>query len=406
MNSKAITILYSLTICFSMTYVVLDMKMSFIHNILTICLYISFFLVLFQWRRKFKGFNYPKIFKWFVAFFLIYSLVIFNYLTVGRQFPLSDMLGCPGSIIQFISETLILLCLLLFLPLLEEQQKNTGFLFKSYIYLNILSLLYIRSNVSWYDLGSYALMASCTASGVGMLTIAFRNRLFQRESINVIVTILIFISCIMVWSYCNKRGPILYFLLILLFYFFSKKPDRLPHKILYLSFFIIFIILIQDTVFALLQTFSPDLYERFRDSLVSGDTSGRLGEEDSGYALAYKQIIENPWTGTYFRLTTTIPIWSGMYPHNFFLESMMTFGLAGTIPFLYFIFYAIKRCFRYLSQETINSVMNIRIMFSILFLNSFLTMMSTGTPLLNRTFWVSLGAVLYFSNRLKNSNVK
>lgn len=393
---KNIKILYILTLCFSLTFIVMDLKMQILHSIMTLLQYISFLIVLVFWFKKRKELEYSILFKLFLCFFGVYSLIIFLDITIYRQFPLEDMLGCPKSIKDFIINTLVIFSLLLFLPLLRYVRRY-DFLFNCFIILNTVSMFYLSNNLNNESLRNIVLMISCTTTSVALMVLVFKRKFFNLK-MSKIFSCIVFLICIYVWIRCNKRGPILYFLLTYLLMFISKNRNNKKKVILFFFGVVLFIVLFQNIIVNILVYIAPELTDRFNETLVSGDTSGRLGDEDSGYALALRQISENPWLGTYFRLTTPFGMWSGAYPHNFFLESIMTFGIIGTIPLLLFVIKAFYESYQNFRVKLVDEYLIRNLFFSILFINTFLSLMSTGTILLNRSFWISLGAVLYFSS--------
>ena len=200
---------------------------------------------------------------------------------------------------------------------------------------------------------------------------------------------------VFVWGFCSKRGPVLYFLAVSLLLYILGNRKNVSKVLLSLFIVVILVFTFQSIIFDLLQDIAPELVGKFISTVESGDTSGRFGDEDSGYALAYQQVLENIWTGTYFRITYPYGIWTGMYPHNIILESMMTFGLLGTIPLIIFVFLAVKRI-NLITNMSKNNTYWMMMFFTIIFLNSFLMLMSTGTLLLNKSFWLSFGALLNF----------
>lgn len=387
--------LYILTLCFSLSYFVIDRAFPSLHVIATVLQYIAFISTFFFWIKNRKKLEYPKLFRYFIYFYIAYSVLIFCYLTILRKIPLDEMLGCPPTIKDFILNTFILLFLLLFLPLLKYINQF-NFLYKSYIYLNTLSMLYLCNRLGEQDLSSLPLMISCTTSSVALITLV-SNKLYPNKW-NRIMSILIIIACIISWAQCNKRGPVLYFILSYLFIYISRNKNNKVHLLLSIVLCVSILIFFNSIIIDILINIAPELADRFKDTIVSGDTSGRLGSDDSGYVIAINQIMDNPWYGTYFRLTIPFSIWTGAYPHNLFLELMMTFGIIGTIPFVIFIIKAFNNCYYNFQHISTTSLSVINLFFSALFINAFLSLMSTGTPLLNRTFWISLGAILYFDN--------
>lgn len=389
-----IKFLFVLTMCFTMGFTVMDLNMQFLHKVLSIILYGSYIVVFFYWFTHRKEYNYPGIFKLFILFFLIYSYIIYGDLTTKRVFDLEDMLGCPSSVVEFNYNTFLILLLLLFLPSLNKL-RNHRFLYNSYIYVNGIGVVLFILFKGRQNVGESALMISGIATAVALLGIIFRKNIAFSKNKNIALYV-ICVLCIFVWSVSSKRGPVLYFLFEILFFYILRNRRQTTKLLLSLMIVGAILVAFQSIIIDIVSNIAPTLAEKFHATFVLGDTSGRMGDEDSGYALAYHQILENPWTGTYFRITYPFGIWSGMYPHNLFLESMMTFGILGTIPLCIFMIIAIRKIF-YITKLEENAEYVKMMFFSVLFLNTSLMLMSTGTILLNKTFWVSMGALLYFN---------
>lgn len=388
-----IKLLFILTMCFNMAFTLMDINMPILHKVASTLLYLSFFVVLYYWFVNRHEFHYQKAFKYFVAFYLIYSFVVYQDLTSHKMFELEDMLGCPSSVNEFLYNSFIVLALLLFIPVLDKI-KNCFFLFNSYIFINGIGTVAFCLLKGHQEIGEYALMVSGLASAVALLAILFRKKILYSNKLKILPYLFV-AGSVFVWGVCSKRGPVLYFLAVsLLLYILGNRKN--VSKVL-LSLFIVGILVFtfQSIIFDLLQDIAPELVGKFISTVESGDTSGRFGDEDSGYALAYQQVLENIWTGTYFRITYPYGIWTGMYPHNIILESMMTFGLLGTIPLIIFVFLAVKRI-NLITNMSKNNTYWMMMFFTIIFLNSFLMLMSTGTLLLNKSFWLSFGALLNF----------
>ena len=395
--------LFVLFLCFSIAFMAMDINMGVIHSVVTFAMYICFIVVFKFWFNQRQHITYPKLYKGFLLLFTVYSIAILFDLTIDRQFPLSEMLGCPSTVQEFILNSGILFFILLFVPLLNNI-RNFDFLYYWFIGLNSLSMIYIVMHVGSGGLGGLALTLSCTATSVILLSFALLKS-SENTTHNKAFLIFAIIAGIIVWGFCSKRGPILYFMVILLFWYASGNKGRSVKTLFTLTVLVGLLVIFQDFVLNTLGAFAPELASKFRETVQYGDTSGRIGDDSSGYALAISQIQEGPWLGSYFRLTVPYGIWSGMYPHNFFLELLMTFGLLGTVFSLFFIVKAVLYSNKIFQMQGKTSMRVRNLFFTILFLNSFLSMMSTGTPLLNRTFWVSFGLILYFSSLKPQTNV-
>lgn len=104
------------------------------------------------------------------------------------------------------------------------------------------------------------------------------------------------------------------------------------------------IILNIDSVFDFMSIFSKRLAETSKVAYYLGDNNGR----DDIWEYAIEQINKGLIWGTYPKLFTpySTSFMYGLHPHNIWLESLMTMGLVGSIPFfLYVIYIAIRKMY-------------------------------------------------------------
>ena len=148
---------------------------------------------------------------------------------------------------------------------------------------------------------------------------------------------------------------------------------------------------------SVIENLSPFLAERLEMTLIEGNTSGRMDEEGA-YVLAVNQFNNSPFFGSYFRIVTTNPLWQGMYPHNIILELLITFGIAGLIPFIYFLSKILSTLRKSFSSDK-TGIVSIEKVLGIMFLNIFFSMMTTGTILLSLPFWLNIAILLTINNK-------
>ena len=345
-----------------------------------------------------------KLSKFFIVFFIIYSLIILDNLTIHRLLPLDEMLGVPGSLSSFISRTLFIL-IILFVSPIYTKIKDFKFLYRWYIVLTLVPVcIYtliigpeVLQDTLNYNLTLNSLtLASLSASSI-LVMIGYK-KLWKLSTFEKILFYILLILGIYVLITTAKRGPVLWLIVALLIYYYAISKER-PKYILIVCFSLIVLYACGNFILESLKGISPYFIERIQSTIYEGDTSGRFatGDDDSGYALALAQIAEKPWFGSYFRLTTKFSVWSGAYPHNIILEALMTFGIVGLIPFLYFIYKAISNGISAIHNNT-SKYIQLDIFFFMIFLSTFLFMMTTGTFLLNITFWSSWMFLLLLNN--------
>lgn len=407
-TEKVLKIQLVLIMCFTMPNLIMDLFIPALHSITSLILYATFiYTFIYSLNNRHK---YNKLYIYYIIYFLIYSGVIFIDLTLERKYPLSEMLGCPGSVSSFIYKTATILLFILQAPLYNKI-KDYSFLVKWYIilnlplvlfYINIIGVEEILYKQSTGDVDISTLTLAAAASRCLLMAFIFKKSLTRYETINNILLFIIFIATISVWGDLGKRGAILWFFITLIIYFILNSKN--------IKFTIIKIVIILGIVYLSLpiiitaiENYSPLLAEKIELTVFEGDTSGRMDEE-GGYTIAIEQFHTSPLFGSYFRLVTSNPTFQGMYPHNIILEMLITFGIVGLLPFLFFLWKILNIIRRSLisNKRNCNSIKKI---VGILFLNIFFSMMSTGTPLLMLSFWLSI-AILLTNNKEEDNDEK
>lgn len=387
-------------LCFTMPNLMMDIYVPQLHTLTTLILYVTvLYTGIYVLKKKPK---YTRSLVLFIIYFLIYSIVIYLDLTIDKKYSLSSMLGCPHSVTTFLTTTFIILFFILQAPLYQKI-KDFGFLVKYYIIFNLpLVLLYISSigvtriqfDESITDISTLTLAS--TASNSLLLALIFKDSFMKSKVANNMILLVVFGATMSVWGGLAKRGAILWFFVTLIIYFIFKSKNI---KVTVLKFLLIFasIYMMLPAVISIIENFSPFLAERVEMTLVEGHTSGRM-EEEGAYGFAIKQFLDSPIFGSYFRIVTPNPMWRGMYPHNIILELLITFGIIGLIPFLYFlglIFIKLRKnfCSDNSNKNSIEKVLGI------LFINIFFSMMTSGTILLSLPFWVNIAILLTINNK-------
>lgn len=403
---KILKVQLVMILCFTMPNLMMDIFVPQLHTLTTFVLYATvLYTGVYVLRQKPK---YNKSLVLYIIYFIIYSIVIYFDLTIDRRYSLSRMLGCPNSVMTFLTTTFIILFFILQAPLYQKI-KDFSFLAKYYILFNLpLVLLYIsivgvaeiQFDESITDISTLTLAS--TASNCLLLALIFNDSFTKNKIANNIILLVVFLATMSVWGDLAKRGAILWFFVTLIIYFIlkSKNVKSIVFKCL-LIFAAIYMML--PAIISMIENFSPFLAERVHMTLVEGHTSGRM-EEEGAYGYAIKQFMDSPVFGSYFRIVTTNPTWRGMYPHNIILEMLITFGIVGLIPFLYFlkiIFIKLRKSFCYDTSNK-NSIEKV---IGILFLNIFFSLMSTGTILLLLPFWVNIAILLTINNNIQNEKL-
>jgi O-antigen ligase len=186
----------------------------------------------------------------------------------------------------------------------------------------------------------------------------------------------------------GKRGPLLWGIvnIYICYYILTKIRYRF-----YIAFLIIGASLYfsKDAMFNSISSFAPRTVERIQNSLENGDTDGRLdfnNAEQSTYLIGLKNFSESPLFGSYFRLKTNYQTFKGHYPHNIFVEILMTLGVIGFLLFLYLLFKSYRNCLSIFRGKKMLSIFG----FVIIFLSSFLMLQTSRTLLFRIDFWLLL----------------
>ena len=156
--------------------------------------------------------------------------------------------------------------------------------------------------------------------------IAFSFLLILNNSVNKKYRI-IFIGAIVIALInillAGSRGPILQLIaFILIYYIFNYKKVKVQYVFLFILLFIAFIIYFPQYNF--LYKF---LFERIKDTGFSSNASDNL--RSLLFESGWNQFTEHPFLGDALQTR-----YLKLYPHNLFIESLMTMGIVGGILFL------------------------------------------------------------------------
>ena len=149
------------------------------------------------------------------------------------------------------------------------------------------------------------------------------------------------IICVISILFMGKRGPLLSIIGVYgSLYLFANKTWQ--KSLLYSSIIVLLYFVIISNInylFDLMSIFSQRLADQSKLVYYYGDTNGR----DVLWEAAIKQISHGPWFGYYPKLifVDTMSFAWGMHPHNIFLESLMTMGIIGSIPFFLLLVYTL-----------------------------------------------------------------
>lgn len=367
----------------------------------TLANYTVLLLMLF-YQKKHYGWK-PRN-RSFMFFFSIYSLYIFLYMTILRKYPLEDMLGIPASIRGF-----FILTVLIFGYLICAETICNNFNYRKFFYLSVfftlipatLFVAIVGVNffqfAEWTEDDNALQVTSLTYNNVPLFVLALllHNDLANNKLISNIIsiTVVMIVGYILLMS--TRRGPLLWSILNLIICYFCRSRKVLIYIIL-VSLFCILVYLNIDTIVGWISSLFPSTGDRINASLYEGSTSGRYdpdNPERSTYILGFNQFLQSPLCGSYFRILTTDYTFRGVYPHNIFIEMLMTMGLLGFVPFCYFL----KKVF--INNSIYYKRDNNKLALFSLFLSSFLQLQTGDSIVFNIWFWVLFYVVLIVGHK-------
>jgi len=349
------------------------------------------FGVLFIMQHKEEK-KYGSAIKLWIVLYIIYTIYLIYYIFISPQVPRDDMLGISESNFRFMLNTVILFGAMLSCILYRRFINVTAWTKATIIIIFLTSFLYfLKTNILLYSLyrhllatdpdmlAEFGLVDSFTVDrAMGLCffcNLWLMGRLTKSKWISYILFVIISVYCLIIIILIGQRGPILFIITTTMFYFFCKYATSARKIILYIFMAVVMLI---AGAFAVSYV-SSDTAERFEE-IEEDSGSGRFGDDDSEYFLAWNQIQEGPLLGSYFR-TTAVGRY-GDYPHNVILELFMTFGLIFTLPMLYLFFKIVKISFYQIRKNTDVTL------YCLVFIYVLSCFMTSGTIALNFFFWL------------------
>lgn len=354
-------------------------------------------------------------YKLLCALYWIYNVYLFYYIIINPQIPQEMIVQAFDSfprMIQSVIETSLVIAIVttfqyylnvkLFAKVAAAFMVIVGGIYvltvdiSMYLYQKTL----LGAEFDNFNIVEYGLIDGQTMGDFISMAFLFNFYVRNNWSVNRLINQVIFwsisVMLILFLFILGQRGPILWMGVTLLFYYFSCGQLR---KIIIVTTISIIgiVILFGGTISGLMEKYDITLIERFMNISEDGG-SGRFGSSDSVYSLAYKQIMESPLFGSYFRITKGR--FMGAYPHNFILEFLMTFGVIFTIPLLWILWYAVKNTYyacRYSEPLAI---------FCIIFINVYLCHLTSFTVVNSTNMWVLLAMALCVRPNYANKTLR
>lgn len=185
-----------------------------------------------------------------------------------------------------------------------------------------------------------------------------------------------------------SRGPIVTFILLLFFEFYLIILIRKRNSLFYLKIILITVLVLFSSAYFLSTQINDGEFEivnRFfltYENLQSGGDDERFNE----WSAAWKQIARNPILGDSF-----VNEYDNSYPHNLFIDVMMSTGLIGMIIFLTLLYFVLRKI-RFLIRNA--QVYPNSHIFIIFFVSAFLISMTSGGIFTNSMLWIFTSILL------------
>lgn len=194
----------------------------------------------------------------------------------------------------------------------------------------------------------------------------------------------------------GKRGALLSIIIpSLLIWLFSNKTFKQSLTYIFIAICLYYIVIAYiDDFISILSFFNERLGSAVKSAYYEGDTNGR----DIMWETAIEQFDKNVLWGYYPKLIecSNLTFYYSFHPHNIWLESLMTMGLVGSIPFfLYIIYIIIAKMYKSIVANTPYRL------FTILFIGEIVHGTFSGT-LYDNYIWLCLFLLAEFSKRIKS----
>ena len=256
-----------------------------------------------------------------IADLLVFSLVVLALLSLIYAGPTNDGFLYLGQLIIYGILPYVIL------RLVPRESSECRYLFWSAALLLILSVFILSFVIGFADLFVRFRLGGEIINPVGVGSIYLILSLFMLGAMYYANTgssrfcyaILLLVSASMVFLSCS-RSSIMAMLLVAVFGFMTKSKISLLKTCLVLT-----------TATFLVNTFQfseidTDIFARYT-KVFSGDifVSGSGSERINLYSLSVNMIAENPISG--IGLYGFQSVTGGLYPHNLFLEILLSFGI-------------------------------------------------------------------------------
>lgn len=348
--------------------------------------------------------------KSLILLYCVYTLFVLFQLFISPTLNLNDLSSVPDNLSSYIISSVILFFMMQSVGALKESLNFTLFAKLSAIIILLFLIAYnFRIGFEWYGL-FYGMRVSdienivplgyidglSMNNFVGLLFVCnlyLHDKWTEKKLFNIIITAVVGLLCFVVQFIMIERGPVLFQLVTICIFIYAKNIIS-KKNMLSIVVVIVMLLLFSESILERLSILSPEMIDKISNT-SDGGGSGRFGSDDSVYAYAVKQILENPLFGSHCRFT--VSTWLGSYPHNLILELLMTFGIMFSVPTFFLLWKALKNAFQMLKENTPDSL------FAIMFIFTTLCLQTSGSLLGHINFWLSFAYVITYSKYSLNS---
>lgn len=333
------------------------------------------------------------------CFFLLYSFYIFLYLTLFRGDVLDSVAREEIKVDVFLIKSFMILILMICAETIIKKFCVWKFVLLS-VFLTILpSLIYIQ--IVGVDVLQKSRIARDNPDYLAVLTVGYCSaplfaicllnlkNLFKPKLVSIIITSLIIPATGYILVASGERGPIVWTIVCILICLFFKSKHVFKYFVI--SFFLMALLYVNiDYIINEIEFVAPKTAEKIYLTIYEGHTAGRFDPKASGgslYGVAFNQFMSSPIFGSYYRIKKEFSYeFYGAYPHNIFLEIMITMGFIGLFPFIMLLRRAFKNAFLLLRRT---KEIQYYACF-IFFVSSFLELQTSKTVMLHTLFWLFL----------------
>ena len=355
--------------------------------------------------------------RWdYFIFFLGYSLYILLYITQFSVYRLEDLVKGPTSVFNFFYRTAQVIEYILCAQTIIQHLNVTKYLMVSVVFATLPSLLFIQyvgiETLQIFGIDDNDDAISSLAMGYSngqllVLSVFFFFRLFKNKIASIVFSTVVITAGIYIIFAVGERGPVLWTMVNIAICLLLISKNVVKYVVL-ASIILILMWLNIDSIIDGISVYSPRTAERIEMTVKEGDTNGRFdtsNAEGSTYIIGWNMFTSSPIYGSYFRLVSN-GHFRGHYPHNLFIEMLMTMGLLGFIPFMCILWSGWKRVRKTMKGNYTDS----QLACVVLFLAAFLQLMTTTTLVFNSAFWCLFAVMcsldLNFSRTNRPTRVK